>query len=161
MKTISFGNVTWVDMSNPGPEDILHLQENFNIHPIAIEEFSTPTYQPKAVGFDNCLFLSVHIPLFDTKNRTTYPGEMDIILTNTHLITGHKDDIFQIADFFGTLEKSEGKRRVYMNETPAHLMYHILDMLFSSCFPRLDHIAKNLDAIEDNVFNGKEKENGL
>lgn len=158
MKSLSFGTITWLDMSNPGPEDILHLQENFNIHPIAIEEFSTPTYQPKAVGFENCLFLSVHIPLFDAKNRTTYPGEVDIILTNTHLITGHKDDIFQIGDFFETLEKTVGKQRLYMSETPAHLMYHILDMLFGSCFPRLDHIARNLDAIEDSVFNGKEKE---
>lgn len=158
MKRISFGSVTWIDMSNPGQEDILHLQENFNIHPIAIEEFSTPTYQPKAVGFENCLFLSVHIPLFDATNRTTYPGEMDVILTKTHLITGHRSDIFQIVDFFETLEKSEGKRRIFMSETPAHLLYHLLDMLFSSCFPRLDHIAKNLDAIEESVFNGKEKE---
>ena len=158
MKTVSFGKVSWVDMPNPGPEDILHLQEDFNIHPIAIEEFSTPTYQPKATTFDNCLFLSVHIPLFDAKNRTTSPGEMDIILTDTHLITGHRDDMFQITDFFETLEKNEGKRRLHMSETPAHLMYHILNLLMNSCFPRLDHIAKNLDTIEDNVFNGKEKE---
>lgn len=158
MKTIFFGGISWVDMSNPGPEDILHLQENFNIHPIAIEEFSTPTYQPKAINFDNCLFLSVHIPLFDAKNRTTYPGEMDIILTTTHLITGHKGDMYQIEEFFEALEKNEGKRRLHMSETPAHLMYHILDLLMNSCFPRLDHIAKNLDTIEDNVFNGKEKE---
>ncbi len=158
MKTVSFGAISWVDMSNPGPEDILHLQEDFNIHPIAIEEFSTPTYQPKAINFDNCLFLSVHIPLFDAKNRTTYPGEMDIILTDTHLITGHHDDMFQVTEFFEALEKNEGKRRLHMDKTPAHLMYHILDLLMNSCFPRLDHIARNLDAIEDNVFNGKEKE---
>lgn len=158
MKTLSFGKVSWIDMSNPGPEDILHLQENFSIHPIAIEEFSTPTYQPKATTYDNCLFLSVHIPLYDARNRTTYPGEMDIILTDTHVITGHKDDIYQITDLFDSLEKNEGKRRLYMDKTPAHLMYHLLEMLFSSCFPRLDHIAKNLDAIEESVFNGKEKE---
>ncbi len=158
MKSLVFGKVTWIDLSDPGAEDILYLQEHFNIHPVAIEEFSTPTYQPKAVSLDNCLFLSVHIPLFDAANRTTYPGEVDIILTETHLITGHKNDIFQIDDFFGVLERNDGKKRIFMNETPAHLMYHVLDMLFSSCFPRLDHIAKNLDAIEDSVFNGKEKE---
>lgn len=158
MKVTSFGAVSWIDMTNPGPEDILYLQENFNIHPIAIEEFSTPTYQPKAIDFDNCLFLSIHIPLFDAKNRTTYPGEMDIILTKNHLITGHKNDIYQIVEFFDTLEKSEGKRRLHMSETPAHLLYHILEMLLNSCFPRLDHIARNLDSIEENVFNEKEKE---
>lgn len=158
MKTIIFKGVTWIDVSDPNEADITHLQENFNIHPVAIEEFSTPTYQPKAIGFDNCLFLSVHIPLFDTENRTTYPGEVDIILTDTHLITGHKSDIFQIHDFFSALEKNEGKQRLYMSDTPAHLMYHLVETLFSSCFPRLDHIAKNLDLIEDNVFNGKEKE---
>ncbi|QQS20666.1 MAG: hypothetical protein IPL87_03815 [Candidatus Moraniibacteriota bacterium] len=101
--------------------------------------------------------LSSYSP-FNIESRTTYPGEVDIILTATHLITGHKSDIFQINDFFSSLEKIEGRQRLFMSETPAHLMYHLLENLFGSCFPRLDHIAKNLDAIEDNVFHGKEKE---
>lgn len=158
MKTVEFKNVSWIDFSDPGADDVMYLQENFNIHPLAIEEFVTPTIRPKATQYDGCLFLTIHIPLFDTETRTTYPGELDIVLTRDHLITGHSNGIYQLEKFFRELEESEGKRRLYMGKTPAHLLYHLLDILLESCFPRLDHIHKKLIHIEDKVFHGKEKE---
>lgn len=158
MKTLQHKNITWLDFEDPQKDDITYLQENFNIHPLAIEELVTPTYQPKVVQYDSCLFFSIHIPLFDVVHRTTYPGELDIILTNNHIITSHKQSIHQLTDFFAELEKSAGKRRLYLESSTATLLYHILEILLNSCFPRLDHISQKLDFIEDQVFAGKEKE---
>lgn len=158
MKTVEFKNITWVDFTDPSADDVLYLQENFDIHPLAIEEFVTPTYRPKATQYENCIFLTIHIPLFDAKARTTYPGELDIVLTKDHLITGQAKEIYQLDEFFTKLQESEGNRRLYMNKTPAHLLYSILEMLLESCFPRIDHLHRKLENIEEQVFNGKEKE---
>lgn len=158
MKTVEFKKITWIDFTDPSADDVLYLQENFDIHPLAIEEFITPTYRAKATQYENCIFLTIHVPLYDTKTRTTFPGELDIVLTKDHLITGHNKEIIELDSFFSMLEGSEGKRRVYMNQTPAHLLYHILEMLLDSCFPRIDHIHEKLLNIEEQVFNEKEKE---
>ncbi len=158
MQIIKHQNTTWIDFEDPSADDILYLQENFNIHPLAIEEFTTPTFRPKATQYDGCLFLTIHIPLFDVKTRTTYPEELDIVITKDHLITGHINCIYQLSEFFEDLEKSEGKRRLFMGKTPAHLLYHLLEILIESCFPRLDHIHQNLNNIENQVFRGNEKE---
>ncbi len=158
MKQVSFHNITWIDFGNPSADDVLYLQENFDIHPLAIEEFSTPTIRPKATQYDNCLYLTIHIPLYNVDLRTTYPGELDIVLTKDHLITGHKENIYQLTEFLRKLEDSEGKRRLYMGKSPAHLLYHILEILLESCFPKLDHIAQNLDKIEEEIFKGNEKD---
>ena len=158
MKEVSFKKLTWIDFENPSADDILYLQENFNIHPLAIEEFVTPTMRPKATEYENCLFLTVHIPLFDVITRTTYPGELDIVLTKDHLITGHLKEIYQLTEFFNQLEGSEGKRRLHMGKTPAHLMYRLLEILFESCFPKADHITEKLNAIEEEIFKGNEKD---
>lgn len=158
MKTVKFQNITWIDFEDPSADDVLYLQENFNIHPLAIEEFTTPTFRPKATQYDNCLFLTIHIPLFDVKTRTTYPEELDAVLTKDCLITGHVNSIYQLSEFFQKLSESEGKRRLYMSKTPAHLLYHLMEILIESCFPRLDHIHQNLDNIEKQVFARKEKE---
>lgn len=158
MKTVSFKNITWIDFTDPSADDIVYMQENFDIHPLAIEEFVTPTYRPKATQYENCLFLTIHIPLFDSRSRTTYPGELDIVITKNHLITGHTKNIFQLENFFRSLQESEGKRRLYMSKTPAHLVYKIIEMLFDSFFPNLDHIHERLLDIEEKVFNGQEKE---
>ncbi|MEI7750428.1 MAG: magnesium transporter CorA family protein [Candidatus Moraniibacteriota bacterium] len=158
MNVIKSGNFTWIDFLDPQAGDITYLQENFNIHPLAIEELVTPTYQPKAVQYENCLFLSIHTPLFDTTLRTTYPGELDIILTKDFLITSHRHDIYQLRDFFTKLSKSKGKQQTYFAKTPAHLLYHIIEILLNSCFPKLHHISENLDYIETQVFSDHEKE---
>ncbi|HBI34035.1 MAG TPA: hypothetical protein DEA43_02165 [Candidatus Moranbacteria bacterium] len=158
MKTVEFKNITWIDFVDPSADDVLYLQENFDIHPLAIEEFVTPTYRPKATQYENCIFLTIHIPLFNVETRTTYPGELDIVITKDHLITGQTKEIYQLDDFFTKLESNEGQRRLYMNKTPAHLLHSILEMLLESCFPRIDHIHKKLENIEEQVFNGKEKE---
>ena len=158
MKTLQHKNITWIDFEDPQKEDITYLQEHFDIHPLAIEELVTPTYQPKVVQYDSCLFFSIHIPLFDVAHRTTYPGELDIILTNEHIITSHKHSIYQLTNFFAELEKSVGKQRLYLEASTATLLYRILEILLNSCFPRLDHISQKLDFIEDQVFAGKEKE---
>lgn len=158
MRTISFKNITWIDFEDPSADDVVYMQENFNIHPTVIEEFITPTFRPKATHYDNCLFLTIHIPLFDTKSRTTYPGELDIVITKDHIITGHTKNIYRLDSFFNLLQESEGKRRLYMNKTPAHLLYNIIDNLLDSFFPNLDHIHEKLLDIEEKVFNGQEKE---
>ncbi len=150
--------VSWIDFENVSGDDILYLQENFNIHPLAVEEFATPTIRPKATSYDNCIFLTLHIPLFDKKEKTTYPGELDIVILKNYLITGHDHKIYQLTEFLEKLEISEGKRKFYMSDTPAHLLYHLLEILLNSCFPRLDHIHKKLIQIEKRVFNGEEKE---
>ena len=158
MKSIEHKHLTWIDFEDPKADDITYLQEHCNIHPLAIEELITPTYQPKVVQYDGCLFLSIHIPLFDVEHRTTYAGELDIILTNDHLITSHRQGIYQLTQFLETLQKSEVKRQAALEETPAHLLYILIEILVNSCFPRLNHINKKLDFIETQVFAEKEKE---
>lgn len=158
MHILKHHGLTWIDFDAPGAEDVNYLHENFNIHPLVIEEFVTPTYQPKVLQYDNCLFFSIHIPLFDVRERTTYPGELDIILTRDHLITSHRKPIYQIHKFLEELAGSEGKRRLYLEGTPAHLLHRLMEILLNSCFPRLNHITEKLDDIERSVFAGQEKE---
>ncbi len=158
MRTLKHKHLTWIDFESPTKDDVAYLHENFDIHPIVLEELITPTYQPKVLQYDQCIFFSIHIPLFDVKERTTYAGELDIVLTRDYLITAHRHPIYQIGKFFGELEKSEGKRRLYLEETPTHLVYRLLEILLNSCFPKLRHVSEKIDRIETEVFAGHEKE---
>lgn len=158
MMHVQHKNITWIDFEEINTADLQYLQEKFDVHPLALEELVIPSYQPKVVQYENCLFFSVHVPLFDVEERTTYPGELDIILTREHLITSHKHGIYQINNFFRQLETSESKKNEFLSASPAHLLHSVLDALFKSCFPRLNHITDKLSRIEQEVFHGNEKE---
>jgi len=80
------------------------------------------------------------------------------VMTDTHLITGHDQDIFQLREFFTKLQRSKNLREKYMSQSPGYLLYYILETLLESCFPKIDHINKNLDKIEEEIFKGNERE---
>ncbi|PIP28398.1 MAG: hypothetical protein COX29_01445 [Candidatus Moranbacteria bacterium CG23_combo_of_CG06-09_8_20_14_all_35_22] len=158
METIKHNNLTWHYFKEPSADDILSIQKKYNLHPLIIEEFSTPTLRPKATQYDNSLFLSIHIPLYDTENKTTYPAEIDIVICENTLITSHDRDIFQLNDFFNELKNDKDKKEIYMNQSPSALLRFIIEMLLESCFPKLDHISNKLDNVENEIFAGHEKE---
>ncbi|MFA6048314.1 MAG: magnesium transporter CorA family protein [Parcubacteria group bacterium] len=158
MQIVKSDKIKWINIKEPNADDILKIQKMYNLHPLVIEEFSTPTIRPKASEFDNCLHLAVHIPLYDLENKTTYPAEVDIVLCEDTLITAHEKDIFQLTEFFNLLKKSETKRNLYMTKSPGALLHYILEMLLESCFPKLDHISQKLDKVEEEIFAGHEKE---
>ena len=158
MQEIKSEKITWIDVREPGADEILKIKKRFDLHPLVAEEFSTPTLRPKAAEYENCLYLAVHIPLFDVENKTTYPAEIDIVVCENTLITAHDKDIYQLTEFFNILKKDKEKRTLYMNQSPGKLLHYIMEMLLESCFPKLDHIAQKLDKIEEEIFAGNEKE---
>lgn len=158
MQEIKTEKFSWIDFQEPNADDALKIQKRFNLHPLIVEEFSTPTLRPKAAEYGNCVYLAIHIPLYDSENKTTYPGELDIVICENTLITSHDVEIYQLSDFFNELKKNKKKREIYMQQSPGALLRYILEMLLESCFPRLDHISKKLDNIEREIFAQNEKE---
>ena len=158
MQEIRSDKFRWIDFPQPNADDVLLIKKEFNLHPLVVEEFSTPTLRPKATEYETCLYLAIHIPLFDLDTRTTYPGELDIAITKDALITSHDKDIYQLAEFFKELRADEDKRKLYMSESPGALVRYIIEMLLESCFPKLDHVSRKLDHIEREIFAGNEKE---
>lgn len=152
-------NLTWIHFKELNEKDMDHLQENFDIHPSAIENFIIPTIRAKSILYENCFFLTLLIPLYDAKTRTIYSGEANFILTKNHLVTGvgQGGRIHELENFFSLLESNIGKRRLYMDKTPAHLLSTVLEILLESCFPRLDTITHTINDIEHHVFQGNEK----
>jgi magnesium transporter len=158
MREVKADKFSWIDIQEPDADDVLKIQKKFSLHPLIIEEFSTPTLRPKATEYGDCLYLAVHIPLFDTENKTTYPGEIDIVICPDALITAHDTDIFQLTEFFKELRGNRKKRDIFMGQSPGKLLHYIMEMLLESCFPKLDHISKKLDNVEEEIFAGHEKE---
>jgi magnesium transporter len=156
MREIKTQKLSWIDFTEPSADELLFLKK-IKLHPLALEEFSTPSARPKASLYGDCLYLTLHIPLFDKLNRRTFPSELDVVLTKDYLITGHDQDIFQLREFFSKLKRNKKLQEKHMSQSPGYLLYYIIEMLLESCFPKIDHINKNLDQIEDEIFRGNEK----
>jgi len=123
-----------------------------------LEEFTSPSQRPRAEEFENCLYVVMHIPLFDRAKRVTKPGELDIVITKDHLITAHMEENIPLKAVLKEFRENEVVKSKAMSKTSGFLLYSILEKLLSSCFPKIDHISERLDEIEKGIFEGYEKE---
>lgn len=154
---ITHNNLTWIDIQRPTPQDIIFLKDNFNLHPLVLEEFTSPSQRPRAEEFDNCLYVVMHIPLFNSKTRVTTPGELDIVITDDHVITSHTEENIPIKSVQKEFNDNESTKERATSGTTGFLLYFILERLLSSCFPKIDHISEKLNDIEKEIFDDNDK----
>jgi len=159
---ITTNNIAWVDILNPKEKDLEYLKGKFYLHPKIAHQFLPPIHRPKIEEYPIPqkaiqLFLVLHFPVFDKKTRSTEPIELDFIVTPDFLITSHTKRIPALEIFFNDCKF----QKYYQNscfKTTGHLLFNLLDFLIDSCLPMLDHIAENIENIEKQVFQGKERE---
>jgi magnesium transporter len=158
MTIIKHDKLTWIDVEKPTAQDILFFKEKFNLHPLVLDEFTSPSQRPRAEEFENCLYIVIHVPLFDRRKRVTSSGEMDIVITPRHLITVHQTENIPLKAIIKEFQTDEALRQQAMSRSVGYLFYVVLEKLISSCFPKIDHINEKIDKIEEGIFSGKEKE---
>ena len=151
-------NFTWIDLYKPRYSEVENIGKRFNLHPLIIEEFSSPTLHPKAVEYESSLYLAIHIPIFDKALKTTFPGEVDIVLTKDAIITSHDREIHQLTNLMDAIRDNRLKKNMLFEDSPGALVHYLIEILLESCFIKLDYISKKLDYIEKEIFDDHEKE---
>ena len=157
MKTIFSNNITWIDIENPNEKDLENLKEKYRLHPFIAEQFLPSIQRPKIEEYPNQLFMVLHFPVFNSEKRETRPMELDFIITPQVVITSHQKEIPSLKIFFEDCDIQEHHKDQYF-KTSGHLLFGILDFMIDECLPMLDHIAEKIDDIENQVFEGKERE---
>jgi len=158
MKTLEHKKLTWIDIENPTSEDVLFLKENFKLHPLVLSEFTSPSQRPRAEEFDNCLYIVLHIPLFNQRTQVGYSGELDIVITKDHVITSHVNENIPIKSIQKEMEENSAFKEQAFSKSAGFLFYSIMERLLSASFPKLDHVNEKINDIEDGIFMGYEKE---
>ncbi len=158
MKTITENNLTWIDIEKPTQKDLDWLKNNFNIHTTILDELISPIQREKVEYFDNYLFLVMYVPVFHRTKKTTRSIELDILITENHLITVHNKPVEPLKDL---IKKCQGKfdlKSERFGSTTGHLFYLISEELLNFAERQLVHIGKNINQVEDDMFKGMEHE---
>lgn len=157
MRTITANGITWIDIRKPKQKDLDELKEKFHFHPFISRQFLPSIHRPKIEEYPSQLFMVLHFPVFNQRNRQTKPVELDFIIMPTTLITSHADKIPDLETFFNDCHLQDYHQTQYFKSS-GHLLFGLLDWLIDACLPMLDHIGEKIERIESHVFQGREKE---
>ena len=157
MKTITENNLTWIDIEKPTQKDINWLKNNFNFHQVTLDELIPPSVREKVEQFPDYLFLVMHIPVFNENKRTTKSIELDVLVTKNHIITVHSEPIEPLGSFLKKCNISSIRENCF-GKTSGHFIYYLIEDLLNFTSRELNHMAKNIESIEDRMFKNIERD---
>ena len=156
---ITSKKITWIDIKNPRDKDIIYLKEKFPfLHKTVLAEIIPPGYRAKVEKHKDYMFLILYYPIFNPAHKTTQSREVDIIITKNHIITSHYQTLIPLKKLFDQINLYKENKEKYLNDNTGVLLHHLILGMLDSAFSKLYAIEKNIDQIENSIFDGKEKQ---
>lgn len=154
MKKEINSQINWIDLVNPTDEDLNHLKQKYDLHEILISELKEPSTRTKIEIYDRLMFIVYYLPNYNEEEQNSKAIEIDFLLTKDSIITVRYQNYIMIDQIFDSLKNDLSN--YYLNQTPAHLLYYILEESLTFSLRQLVHIHDKIQKIEDELF---EKEN--
>jgi len=132
--------------------------KEFDIHPVVAQELLSPTIRPRVDLYENAVYLILHFPVFEHKHGGEETQEVNFIIGKNFLITTHYDMIDPLHEFSKVFEVSSIIDKSNMGDHAGFLFFYLIKELYKSLANELDGINNSLEKIEDQIFQGREKE---
>jgi len=157
---LSAAGLTWIHFDAPTLDVAQELAERFGWHPLDVEDILSKRQRPKVDDYaeDGYLFAVLHFPAYDRSVQRLNAVELDVFVGPDYLVTLPGHDLKPVSRLFSRCEEDEAFREQLFSKGSGRLLYEVLDDLFDYCFPILDKIGHKLDALEDDVFEGRSDE---
>ncbi len=154
-QNLEYNGLNWLDMVQPGNEQVSLLRDRYNFHPLHLEDVLSRLQRPK---IDNnpesggeYVFLVLHFPVFDKTNRLAVVSELDIFAGRDYVITLHDGKLKPLVRLVNLANDAKVQTQL-MGGGSGYLLYRIIETLVSACFPMLYRVDQKLDNIEVNIF---------
>src|SRR5215204_2039326 len=158
VETVSGHGLRWVNIDRPSPLEAAWLEEQFDFHALDLEDVLSRNQRPKIDEYPNYLFIVLHFPVFDRAVGRLNAGELDIFVGPDYLVTIPNTPLQPVEYLFERCRQKEELRDQLFSKGPGFLLYRVIDDAFDYCFPMLRKIGNKLDALEEEIFEGRSEE---
>ena len=143
---IDDGGFVWVGLYEPNEHLLDKLQEEFDLHDLAIEDAQNAHQRPKIETFGNTVFLAVHTAqLVDEHVRF---GETHIFFGKRFLITVRHGASLTFAIVREKLERDSDVLKLGSSVA----LHGVLDFIVDNYEPIIDDFQEELDDLEHVIF---------
>jgi magnesium transporter len=158
VETITGEGLRWINIERPGPLEAAWLEEQFDFHALDLEDVLSRNQRPKIDEYPDYLFIVLHFPVFDRHVGRLNAGELDIFVGPDFLVTIPNAALQPVEYLFERCRQKEELREQLFSKGSGYLLYRLTDDSFDYCFPMLRKIGNKLDALEDDIFEGRSED---
>ena len=155
LESLTWGDLTWVNIEKPTEREIEYLAQNYPFHPLDLDDCLSRIQRPKIDTYKSYVFLVFHFPFYNQETRVTTPSQVSVFISEKYVITLHKGQLKPLVKLFRECQIDEESRQENFSQGSVHLLYRMIDRLVDYCLPILNKIGDNVETVEDNIFSSE------
>jgi magnesium transporter len=140
----------WVALKDVEPGELETLQEEFDLHELAVEDAHHGHQRPKMDEYGPSLFVVLQI-VEPVEKEELHAGEVAIFVGPGYVVTARRDSQQGFAD----VRKRSEMEPELLRHGPAYVLYALMDAVVDRYFPVLDGLTEEIDEIEERIFSGQ------
>jgi magnesium transporter len=139
--------IVWVDFTDPTEADLAGLEEELNLHQLAVEDAVQSNQRPKLDHYATHNFLVCYDVRLDSKTGELATSEIKAFITPRALVTVHRAD-FSMADIVARWDSAPDLAVHGM----AYLIWGLLDTIVDGQFDAIQSLDNEIETLEDQLF---------
>ncbi|UVE16221.1 magnesium and cobalt transport protein CorA [Pseudomonas sp. LS44] len=143
------GHFVWIGLHDPGEPELLTLQQQFNLHPLAVEDALLQHTRPKLETFGDALFMVLYSPIVDDNDD-------DLVFIETQLFAGKGYVISarygESPSYAAVRQRSEAQPQM-LEHGEDFVLYALLSFVIENYRPLLDQYHDRMEDMEQHVLN--------
>jgi magnesium transporter len=140
----------WIGLHEPSEKLLARVQEEFNLHDLAIEDAHRAHQRPKMELYGDSVFIVMRTA---QKSKTAHIefGETHFFVGNNFIVTVRHGSSVSYADVRSRCESMPS----LLSKGQGFVLYAIMDFIVDRYFPVVDDMERELYEIEDKIFKEK------
>jgi magnesium transporter len=140
--------VLWLDLFDPGEDDLRAVAHDFQLHPLAVEDAVQDHERPKLDRYPGHLFLNVYAVDIATDASQFGKTELSAFVTDRALITVRKSP----SDTSRFVQRWDADAALASKGGVAFLLYGMLDVVVDGHFAATQRLDSGMDGVEDQLL---------
>jgi magnesium transporter len=142
--------ISWINIDGVHNVDIIKkLGEQYDLHPLLLEDVLDTQIRPKIEFFDKYVFVVLKMLRYNKTTLEVEAEQVSFVMGDTYVISLQEDREGDVFDPIRTrLETTGGRIR---RSDADFLLYSLIDMVIDNYFLVLEKIGERVEALEDEI----------
>ena len=141
------GCFVWVALADPTQEELAEMQEEFDLHELAVEDARHDHQRPTIEEYGDSLFVVLHTVEFAPTDEIKV-GEIDIFVGRNYVLSVRS----RTERGFKEVRARAERDPELLKHGSGYVLYSLMDAVVDRYFPVLDAIESELERVEEHLF---------
>ena len=136
----------WVALKEPTPQELDQMAQEFDLHPLAIEDARHGHQRPKIEEYGDSIFAVLHV--IELHGDDIHVGEVNVFTGKNYVLSVRQ----RIETGFAAVRERLESEPDLLKHGSGFVLYALMDNVVDRYFPLVDQLEVELEKIEERIF---------